>query len=161
MRIFPESKALLAGVAVLLGSGLACPATGPASPNEADLKSAYCLPILTLNKATLEALEFDDPAMERGRQSGIRTAEAGIRRLERHLEDRSKVVDQAALTGASGRGLADYKLMLSAAEACSAQCAQGGSRDAREAARCAVNCQAAREPAVTRAQLCRSVDWLP
>lgn len=149
------------GMLLFFGAAAVHPATGPVAPLEADLKSAYCLPILTLNKTTLEALEYNEPALERGRQSAIRVAETGIRRLERYLDGRAKVVDQAALIAASGRGVADYKLMLTAAESCSAQCMPGSSRTAQEAARCSIDCQAAKEPAVARANECRSVDWLP
>ena len=151
----------MGGLLLTFGTALGYAATGPAAPLEADLKSAYCLPILTLNKATLEILEYDDPALERGRQSAIRTAEAGIRQLERYLESRAKLVDQAPLISASGRGVADYKLMLAAAESCSGQCMPGPNRTAQEAARCSIDCQAAKEPAVARANACRSAAWLP
>ena len=153
-------KTLAGGISLALVA-LAQAAPGPAAPSAADAQSAYCLPILTLNKASLEILEYDDPAMERGRRAAIRAAESGIRRMERHLEARSKVVDQAALTSASGRGIADYRLMLAAAEACAASCAPGSDPDDRDAARCSVACQTAREPAVARANQCRALDWLP
>jgi len=135
-------------------------ATAPAAPDESDLKSAYCLPVLTLNKTTLEILAYDDPALERGRQGAIRTAENSIRRLRQHLDARSKTVDQFALDHAAERGVVDYQLMLAAAQACSGPCMPEADRNTVEAAQCSVACQTAREPAVARAAQCQSLDWL-
>ena len=145
----------------LIASALAAQAaTGPAPADEADLKSAYCLPILTLNKATLEILEYADPALERGRQSAIRSAANAIRRVEHHLQARSSTVDQAALNRAADQGVADYQLMVAAAQACQDPCAPIVDRNALEAARCSVACQEAKEPAVARAKQCQRPDWL-
>ena len=149
-------------VAQLVFGGLAHAASGPATPSEVDVRSAYCLSVMTLYKATLEILEYDEPDLERGRQAAVRAAETGTGRLERYLSLRSRLVDPAALSNAAAQGVTDFRLMLAAAEACSVQCAQRPGVNAREAARCSADCQAAKEPgAVARADRCRAGDWLP
>lgn len=128
--------AQILGALLLAGCGASQAAQGPTAPSDAGLTSAYCLSIMTLNKASLEVLEFDDPVLEQQRGGAIRIAEATIGRLERHLALRPKGVDQAALNSAAERGVADYRRMTAAAEACSAPCARSAHRNDLEAARC-------------------------
>lgn len=69
IRVVSSSKVLpvLGALLTIVAPGALSAATALGAPSQADLKSAYCLPILTLNKTTLQALEYDDASLEQGK----------------------------------------------------------------------------------------------
>jgi hypothetical protein len=149
-------------------------------PSDADLKTAYCIPVaefgvnfvkqILANAAASQQRPTPEQQQTIGRyRSNLQEQEAVLDRLRKYLVPRVPYLDPIALTGAQQRGQADVAALQAASENqaqrdCLLQCAskQQGSGKQIDPSECAKQCL---PPSVvsTRERIgsCVTPTWLP
>ncbi len=125
-------------------------------PSDLELRSAYCLPILTSMLAMAQASPTE------ANKVAVRQDE--LRRLQAYLLPKLSTLDATSIALAMARGGTDMRRFPEAVTACGQQCGESkpytDRADLDQRVACVVNCSNA-DPAVKRVQSCFPVNWLP
>lgn len=126
-------------------------------PNDTELRSAYCLRVLSGELRTMQNVLKEQPDFAGRYKADISKKEVDIDRLESYLNPKINTLDVPALLAAVKRADADQVSTVTALSACLSQCA---GVDHAKRMQCINQCEET-NPAWLRRDRCKSVDWLP
>ena len=152
-------------------SVLACITASPVHgqqrlPNDAELKSAYCLAAARMTirdfRAVRELVVASSPVDAdelRGVDAMINEAVTRATRLNAYLSPRVSYLDGGALQGAELQGISDFEATGRAFQGCRKSCNLGGPNADKQVA-CATACMKD-APSPNPSLRCKVIDWLP
>lgn len=167
----------LGGTCAAMCAAVTVATTGTADdtlPTDADLRSAYCIPVLqhgidVLNQAAAaheaQAKSAQTPEQRRAGQelrdivlNRVSETQSTLHRLTSYLLPRMQYRDQLALTAAGERGEADVKVLQAKAVRCPTRC---GGFDVSDAAWYACAARCVDKELIARVRACAAPTWLP
>lgn len=136
------------------------PQSPPFTPNEIDLKAAYCRPIIAATTAEHQkAVSADLPQnLHNAAKERLNASIQKTRRIEFYLLPRLNTLQSSALLEAQGRGYTDVASLQMLARTCESKCS--GMADTAAGNACRQRCNDGSE-AAKRARDCDDVSWLP
>lgn len=142
--------ALTVGLSLLLPA-FAASAQQQQLPNNADLKAAYCIPIMQSQVANFQGdTKTTDPQVKQHIAAALADVSGRLERTQRYLLPRIPYLEPTALAAARQQGISDQatsiKLVLDCAKTC-------------ETPACMDKCVPS-EPA-NKVRSCNQTDWLP
>lgn len=142
--------ALSLGIPLLLHA-FAAQAQQQQLPNNADLKAAYCIPIMQAQVANFQGdTQTTDPQVKQRIASALAEVSGRLERTQRYLLPRIPYLETTALAAARQQGITDQAASIKLVLDCAKKC---------ETPACMDKCVPA-EPA-NKVRACNQTDWLP
>lgn len=152
---------------------VASAASAQQAPSDNDLRTAYCVPVMTGtidlmrqvvarveangNSSALEVQQANRKILDSARDSLAKTQDV-LNRLQLYLLPKMQTLNPAALAAAMARGEADMAELKASSARCAAKC-PSLTLDANQ--RCLASCTDAEAALVVRVRACSNPTWLP